>query len=161
MGDGERQLAQGCPCIESGGIPSRGNSAEFYPDDRTESDVFEQCDCGSGSSYVACCGRLHAGSVATTAEELMRSRYTAFCRGDVAYLLKSWAVETRPMSLSLDPAQEWTGLQIERHEVTGSDTATVQFTATWLKATKKGQLAETSRFRREADGWVYVDGILG
>lgn len=123
--------------------------------------MFEQCDCGSGSSYVACCGRLHAGSPAKDAEELMRSRYTAFCRGDTAYLLKSWAVESRPVSLSLDSGQEWTGLEINRHEMTGSDTALVQFTATWQKGTKKGQVAETSRFRREGEGWVYIDAALG
>lgn len=122
--------------------------------------MFEPCDCGSGTSYVACCGKLHAGAAAKSAEELMRSRYSAFRRGDAAYLLKSWAVETRPTSLSLDADQEWTGLRVERHEVTGTDTAIVQFTATWLKGTKKGQLAETSRFRREGRGWVYIDGAL-
>ena len=120
--------------------------------------MFEPCDCGSGTSYVACCGRLHAGSPANSAEQLMRSRYSAFRRGDTAYLLKSWAVESRPVSLSLDSKQEWTGLQIERHEMTGPDTAIVQFTATWQKGFRKGQLAETSRFRREGEGWVYIDG---
>ncbi len=72
--------------------------------------MFEPCDCGSGATYLACCGRLHAGTPANTAEQLMRSRYSAFRRGDVAYLLKSRAAETRPLSLSLDPGQEWTGL---------------------------------------------------
>ena len=90
----------------------------------------------------------------------MRSRYSAFCRGDAAYLLKSWAIESRPVSLSLDPKQQWTGLQVERHEVTGPDTAIVQFTATWHKGFRKGRLAETSRFRREGEGWVYIDGAL-
>jgi len=122
--------------------------------------VFGPCDCGSGTSYVACCGRLHAGSPAKSAEELMRSRYSAFRRGDTAYLLKSWAAESRPFSLSLDPAQEWTGLQIERHEMTGPKTAIVQFTATWRQGTKEGRLAETSRFRREGEGWVYIDGAV-
>jgi hypothetical protein len=34
--------------------------------------MFEPCDCGSGASYVACCGRLHAGAPARDAEELIR-----------------------------------------------------------------------------------------
>lgn len=88
----------------------------------------------------------------------MRSRYSAFCRGETAYLLKTWAVESRPMALPLDPTQEWTGLRIKRHEMTGPDTAIVQFTATWRQGGKKGQLAEISRFRREGQGWVYIDG---
>ncbi|MCR9254991.1 MAG: YchJ family metal-binding protein [Alphaproteobacteria bacterium] len=122
--------------------------------------MFEPCDCGSDLSYVACCGRLHAGTPAKDAEELMRSRYSAYRRGNVAYLMKSWAAETRPVPLSLDPTQEWTGLKIHRHTPSGPDTATVKFTATWRSGQKKGRLTETSRFRREGDGWVYIDGIV-
>lgn len=122
--------------------------------------MFEPCDCGSGTSYIACCSRLHSGEPAKSAEELMRSRYSAFRRGDVAYLLKSWAVESRPLTLSLDPAREWTGLIIEHHEMTGPDTATVRFAAKWKIGKKMGQMRETSRFRREGQGWVYIDGAV-
>ena len=122
--------------------------------------MFEPCDCGSGQSYVGCCGRLHAGSPASSAEELMRSRYCAFSRGNASYLLKSWAEETRPVDVNLDTTQEWTGLEIEGHEMTGPDTAIVQFTATWRKGGKEGRLTEASRFRREGQGWVYIDGTF-
>ncbi|MFC3225829.1 YchJ family protein [Marinibaculum pumilum] len=123
--------------------------------------MFEPCDCGSGATYITCCGRLHAGAPAPDAEALMRSRYSAFRRADVAYLLKSWAAETRPASLSLDPAQEWTGLKIHRHRLTGPDTAIVKFTARWRSGQRTGGLTETSRFRRDGAGWVYVDGSAG
>ncbi len=122
--------------------------------------MFEPCDCGSGKTYIACCGRLHSGAPAETAEALMRSRYSAFRRGDVAYLLKSWAPETRPRALSLEPDQEWISLKITRHELTEPDWAVVAFTAKWRQGRKKGRLSETSRFRREGQGWVYVDGIV-
>lgn len=121
--------------------------------------MFESCECGSGKSYVACCGRLHAGAPARDAEELMRSRYCAFSRGNVPYLQRSWAAETRPLTLSLDPAQVWTGLTITRHEMTGPDRARVRFIATWRRGNQTGRLSETSRFRREGEGWVYVDGV--
>lgn len=88
----------------------------------------------------------------------MRSRYCAFSRGNVPYLLKSWAAETRPLILNLDPTQAWTGLTIDRHDLTGPDTAYVRFTATWRKGTQTGRLTETSRFRRQGPGWVYIDG---
>jgi SEC-C motif domain protein len=120
--------------------------------------VFEPCECGSGTSYLGCCGRLHSGAPARDAEELMRSRYCAFSRGNAPYLQKSWAVETRPLILHLDPAQTWTGLTIDRHEVTGPDTARVRFTATWRTGTRTGRMTETSRFRRDGSGWVYIDG---
>lgn len=87
----------------------------------------------------------------------MRSRYCAFSRGHVPYLQKSWAVETRPLILTLDPAQAWTGLTIEHHEVTGPDTARVRFTAMWRKGTLTGRMTETSRFRREGENWVGTD----
>ncbi|WP_205620560.1 YchJ family protein [Nisaea denitrificans] len=120
--------------------------------------MFEPCECGSGKSYLGCCARLHSGAPTRDAEELMRSRYCAFSRGNTAYLQKSWAAETRPLILDLDPAQVWTGLVIDRHEVTGPDTATVRFTATWRNGTHTGRVRETSRFRREGADWVYIDG---
>ncbi len=122
--------------------------------------MFESCECGSGKGYVGCCGLLHSGAPARTAEELMRSRYSAFSRGDATYLLKSWAEETRPVDVTFDKAQKWTGLEIEQHEMTGPDTAIVRFTATFRKGRKEGQLTEISRFRRDGLGWVYIDGAF-
>ncbi len=90
----------------------------------------------------------------------MRSRYCAYSRRDVPYLLKSWASETRPLILTLDPGQTWTGLTIEHHKVTGPTSATVRFIANWRNGLQSGHLTETSRFRREGPGWVYVDGTL-
>lgn len=55
------------------------------------------CPCGLPAAYDDCCGRLHRGQApATTAEQLMRSRYSAFAVGDEAYLLRSWHPTTRP-----------------------------------------------------------------
>jgi uncharacterized protein YchJ len=36
------------------------------------------CPCGLGDDYDRCCGRLHRGAPASTADQLMRSRYSAF-----------------------------------------------------------------------------------
>ena len=120
--------------------------------------MFQPCDCGSSKSYAACCGRLHLGAPAPDAEALMRSRYSAFSRGDAAYLRRSWAAETRPAVVELDPAQTWTGLKILRHERLGEDAARVRFVAAWRRGARTGRLTETSRFRREGPGWVYIDG---
>ena len=62
------------------------------------------CPCLSGEQYADCCGRFHAGEAeAPTAEQLMRSRYSAFVVLDAGYLLRTWHPETRPASLELDP----------------------------------------------------------
>ena len=48
---------------------------------------FAPCPCGGGV-YRDCCGPLHRGDQrAQTAEQLMRSRYSAFVREELDYLL--------------------------------------------------------------------------
>ncbi|MET9580048.1 YchJ family protein [Streptomyces massasporeus] len=115
------------------------------------------CPCGLPQPYDACCGRFHSGGTAApTAEALMRSRYCAFVKGDVAYLLRTWHPRTRPGRLELDPGMRWTGL-----EVLGTSggsafhtTGTVEFRASY----RGGSLHELSRFERVDGAWVYVDG---
>ena len=120
--------------------------------------MFEPCPCGTGKTYIVCCGPLHGGAPAPDAEALMRARYAAYARANTAYLMRSWAPETRPPSLDLDPAQSWTGLEIHAHTPTGPDTAEVHFTAHMRKGDQTGHLTEQSRFRRDAVTWVYLDG---
>ncbi|MFH7335386.1 YchJ family protein [Streptomyces sp. MB22_4] len=115
------------------------------------------CPCGLPLSYDACCGRFHAGAAkAPTAELLMRSRYSAFVKGDTGYLLRTWHPRTRPERLDLDPRTRWTGLEI----LDGTDgsafhsTGTVTFRASY----RGGSLHERSRFERVDGAWVYVDG---
>ena len=50
------------------------------------------CPCGRNKSYQDCCGLIHKSlKEAETAEDLMRSRYTAFVKGNGQYLQKSHA----------------------------------------------------------------------
>src|ERR1700691_1714199 len=107
------------------------------------------CPCGLGDDYASCCGRLHAGAPAPTAESLMRSRYSAFAVGDAGYL---------PRTLSLDPALRWTRLAVlETHDGGLFDaTGTVQFRAMYVKQGQRGVLAETSRFVRHNRHWTYL-----
>lgn len=108
------------------------------------------CPCGTGATYDACCGPLLANvSQASSPEQLMRSRYTAFARGDVDHLFRTWHPRTRPDDLSPDPTTRWTGLRILA--ATGD---TVEFVAT----REGGQMHEVSRFEQRAGRWVYVDG---
>jgi SEC-C motif-containing protein len=61
------------------------------------------CPCGSGDAFARCCGPLLAGEPAPSAERLMRSRYTAFARGDAAHLARTWHPRTRPERVDVDP----------------------------------------------------------
>ena len=123
-----------------------------------------RCPCGTGLTYAECCGRLHAGTAsAATAEQLMRSRYSAFAVGDPAYLLATWDPVTRPRTLELDPDVRWTGLEITATSGGGLLDAegTVAFRAHSRAGGEDRVQAERSRFRRLDGRWVYVDGDLG
>jgi SEC-C motif-containing protein len=118
------------------------------------------CPCGSGRAYDACCGPLHAGAAAPTAEALMRSRFSAFALGLADYLLASWHPSTRPAALELDADVVWRRLQIVDTVAGGPDDAdgVVEFRASYRDASGAGLLHECSRFARVDGRWAYLDG---
>lgn len=116
------------------------------------------CPCGSGAAYVDCCGPLHAGEAAPSAERLMRSRYSAYVLQLEPYLLATWHESTRPSNLDFDePQPKWLGLEVKRHEASG-DEAVVEFIARFKSSGRAERLHEISRFRREDGRWLYLDG---
>ncbi|MEQ3549382.1 YchJ family metal-binding protein [Pseudonocardia nematodicida] len=114
------------------------------------------CPCGRSRPLDACCGPVLDGRPAGTAEDLMRSRYTAFVLGDTAHLLASWHPSTRPPRLRLEPGSVWTGLEIlDRAGGAMFDReGVVEFRA----HRTDGELHERSRFVRDEGRWFYVDG---
>jgi SEC-C motif-containing protein len=121
-----------------------------------------RCPCGSGDTYAACCGRLHAGAArAATAEQLMRSRYAAFAVGDVAYLLATWHPSSRPAGLELDDQLRWVRLDVLDVVDGGflSATGEVAFEARWRRGSERGVQRERSRFVREDGAWLYLDAV--
>ena len=117
------------------------------------------CPCGSGESYEDCCGPIVRNErPADTAEELMRSRYTAYVLGDVDHLFRSWHPSTRPDDLLQLPHVDWLGLEILEtvDGGPGDDHGIVEFRASH----GGGGLHERSRFLRRAGRWVYLDGAV-
>ena len=91
----------------------------------------------------------------------MCSRYTAYAMRDEAYLLATWHPSTRPASLDLaaDTETKWIGLDVKRVEVTGPDSALVEFVARYKVGGRAQRLHETSRFVREQGRWLYVEAV--
>lgn len=130
----------------------------------------EPCPCGRGEVYGECCGPLHGGAPAPTAERLMRSRYAAFALGLEPYLRSSWHASTRPAPSEplIDPEVSWLRLAVERVEAGGpfDDEGRVTFTAVGRSAEGRFRQRERSRFvREETSGpgtgalhWFYLDG---
>ncbi len=125
------------------------------------------CPCGRRDargrplSFGGCCGRWGAVP-APDAESLMRSRYSAFVRGDTGYLLATWHPSTRPASLDLEPGLRWLGLEVRLHRETGEGRAEVEFVARSRPAGPgpAQRLHERSRFVREDGRWYYLDGDI-
>lgn len=115
------------------------------------------CPCG-GDSYQDCCAPfLRREAWPATAEQLMRSRYTAFALGDAEHLLRTWHPRTRPETLDLDE-RTWTGLTItEQVDGTADDQmGIVGFVATWVTDGARGSQSERSAFVRRAGRWFYL-----
>ncbi|WP_440099041.1 YchJ family protein [Streptosporangium sp. H16] len=132
------------------------------PRSRARSAPAASCPCGLPAEYGDCCGRLHRGEAsATTAEALMRSRFSAFSVGDGEYLLRSWHPSTRPPVVELDRSVRWTRLEVL--ETTGGSSfhteGTVRFRAHYVERGKEGHMEEHSRFARHAGDWVYVGAL--
>lgn len=121
-----------------------------------------RCPCLSGLPYAECCEPLHRGDAAApTAEQLMRSRFSAFAVGDAAYLLATWHPRTRPTSLALDGGLRWYRLDILDRTAGGPLDALgeVEFEAYWRSPDDRGSQRERSRFVRESGRWYYLDAL--
>jgi len=132
------------------------------------------CPCG-GPSLSTCCGPfLDGAAVPQTAEQLMRSRYSAYTLGLEAYLRATWypaSVPAGPIVERIEPPQ-WLGLEVKsalrlRQRKANlpekPDRDTVEFVARYKINGRAHRLHEVSNFVREtgADGvprWYYVDG---
>jgi SEC-C motif-containing protein len=122
------------------------------------------CPCGHNRADTDCCGRFIDGAEsAPSAETLMRSRYTAYARGQDDYLLATWHADTRPALLDLarEATTRWLGLDVLRHEIDplDPDRAIVEFVARLKVGGERAQrLHEVSRFVREGGKWFYING---
>jgi len=123
------------------------------------------CPCQSGDHYEMCCQRFHSNKQRPdTAEQLMRSRYTAFAKGLVDYLIITLHPSQR-QSDDKEVLQEscqntrWLGLKVIHHQQLTDNKAIVEFAA-FYQDTPVGQLHERSNFIHEDGRWFYVDGDM-
>lgn len=127
----------------------------------------QACPCCSGLAFAHCCEPILTGKCdALTAQQLMRSRYTAFTQANVDYLLRSHATNTRPVRERKNiekwaKSVVWMGLTILKAEAgeANDEKGYVEFQATFLENGKPGQIHEKSLFYRENGKWVYVSGV--
>jgi len=128
----------------------------------------ELCPCGSGKSYVRCCKPLHKGAAcAVTAEQLMRSRYCAYVKTEVDYILRTTMPKTRETldanaTRSWSTRAEWQKLEILSTTGGGPDDTegTVEFIAHYNEKEQRRHHHEIGKFKKYRGKWYYDDGEL-
>lgn len=118
------------------------------------------CPCGNQKTFGECCEPFLMGiRFPETAEELMRSRYSAYVTKNFSYILETTSPKFRkyynPKSI-LEWASNSTWISLE---ILASSEKQVRFVATYLDET--GQLTrhtEDSQFEKIADRWYFMDG---
>lgn len=85
----------------------------------------------------------------------MRSRYSAFCTGNSAHLLRTWHPRTVPDALGDLAPDDWYGLEVVDvvDGAEGDRTGVVEFVAHHAG----GDLHERSRFEFRGGRWLYLD----
>ena len=132
------------------------------------------CPCG-GSAFGSCCGPLIAGEqLAVTAEQLMRSRYTAFALAAKDPKAIEHLLRTHPETGQTAGARrraltdscrniKWLGLNVLDYQDGGplDQHGTVTFEARWRdRDRREGVLKECSRFGRGESGeWLYLEAL--
>ena len=89
----------------------------------------------------------------------MRSRYSAYALGELAYLKTTWHADFCPPDLALEPAIRWIGLEILAFE-DGENAARVEFEARFLTHDRVDAVHECSSFVREQGKWLYTEGKM-
>lgn len=141
------------------------------------------CFCGSGRPFSRCCQPyLQSNSQAKspkapTAEALMRSRFSAFCQGNIDYLISTHHPDARTSDEAKTLMQtvktvQWTHLQVisKQKGQKKDQVGTVEFVAVYRSQSGQlsktfdasgdglAQLHERSKFVKEGGRWFYLKG---
>lgn len=117
-----------------------------------------QCPCNPQKKYSTCCQKAHQDiSNVTSAEQLMRSRYTAFVLANVNYLQKSHHSTTRPNKQEKRAIEKWTkSVKWLQLEILNTTENTVEFKASFIENGAENVIHENSKFCKEEEHWVYL-----
>ncbi|MDO7172218.1 YchJ family protein [Mariniflexile sp. AS56] len=122
------------------------------------------CYCGNTATYQNCCEVYHKnGGKTETAQQLMRSRYSAFVLANGDYLMNTHHPKTRPIKekkaiVAWAKSVEWIKLEvIETTKGLINDTeGTVTFNAFFYDNGKIDVIHEKSAFIKENNNWKYL-----
>jgi len=124
-----------------------------------------QCYCGASQPYLNCCGSLINGEQqAQQPEQLMRSRYSAFCVENIDYLMATLHPEKhqeddREVLQNTISNTHWNRLKVIATHLQSPRKGEVEFVV-FYGSTAQEQMHELSRFIKEDGRWYYLDGKM-
>ena len=127
----------------------------------------EKCNCGSGLNFDECCDKYLSGrQIPETPEQLMRSRYTAFTKHDIDYIMNTHNPDNRDKiskAVMKDWAvnSKWISLEIISTEKGGKDDleGIVEFKAKYETDKLVHTHHEKSLFIKKDNIWYYSDDM--
>jgi SEC-C motif domain protein len=129
----------------------------------------KNCYCCSDNLFENCCQPFIEGlSKPLTAEELMRSRYSAYLLGDVEYILKTTHFSTRKF-YEPEAIKKWATSSLwQKLEIISTIKGSpkdfkgrVEFKAYYLDLSFQPHIHhELSNFTKESGEWFFVDGKI-
>lgn len=127
------------------------------------------CFCGQSMAYQDCCLPLHLGLAhAQSAEQLMRSRYSAYVCAKIDYIVQTTlptqqARLDRLAMLNWSKNSDWHSLTVHEHQIAAHSAAHawVRFTAEYRAEGQNHRHEERSAFVRLADHWYFIDPNIG
>ena len=128
----------------------------------------ELCPCGSQTAFAECCEPIITESVkASTAEKLMRARYTAYAKTAVGFILSSTIEEKRKECdekaiRSWSEKSTWHQLEILSTDKGSADDdeGQVEFVAHFSEGGIRKNYHEKGLFKKVDGCWQYVDGEI-
>ncbi|MCQ9121417.1 SEC-C motif-containing protein [Rodentibacter pneumotropicus] len=121
------------------------------------------CPCQSTKNYADCCGVFHhQQALPETAEQLMRSRYSAYVLKNIPYIVET-TVPNQQSHLNVQALQDWAdntqwlGLQILKTETLTKIQSAVEFNAVFQSEKGEQSHQERSIFVKIEGRWYFVD----
>ena len=120
-----------------------------------------KCPCNPTLLYIDCCKKAHQNiHFVTSAEKLMRSRYSAFVLANCNYLQKSHHSKTRPSKVENKKILTWTkSVEWVKLDILQSTKDKVEFKAFFYENGSLNVIHENSFFVKENNHWVYKNAF--
>ena len=136
-----------------------------YEENIMTTETTEICPCGSEKFYKECCEPIiKQTALASSPEALMRSRYSAYAKGEVFWLRDSLEEKQRKDfdekgARQWSQQSEWLGLKIVQSKIEDSK-GWVEFIAKFKQNGVAREHHEVSEFVQKNNEWLLTEGRI-